>query len=506
MFKTKRYTAILLGCILFLLFIAGIVTWVLFIDKEEYLYLLILGAYLVNVFVAYFILNSKYRSETVKLSWIFVLLLFPILGFVLFFVFGTIPFSIQNQKKIKVFHKKIYEEYSFTKQYIAKNNSTIFEYNYNTLEAPIYSNNQITPIVANTEIENFVNEIRKAKKFIILQAFLISESVFLNTICYELIKKAKEGIKVWLMYDWVGSIRKISSKQLRMLSKNGVTINIFNPKGFNPLKSVTNFRTHQKCLIIDNKTAIYGSSNISDEYINIKENANYFYNNNFIVTGEIVNSLTINFLDNFLTYSNANKKQKNFAILFFKKNLEIYKVKGDTNMQFVTSSPDIVRKNILGTFVQLINNAKVRIRIATPYFFPNGEIEDAISAAIARGVDVQIIVPSKPDEKNWTILLNRMSYKKILITSAKIYEFYGFLHSKLYIFDDVTMFGSSNMDFRSLYINWENCIVSDDPKLLHVFSSIFSDLVRKSNRIKDIKQVSYSKFMSGIIQIYKPMV
>jgi len=506
MIKTKRFIFIFIGLILSALFIAGVVAWVIWIKKTEYLYILILVVYFINTIVAYTILMSKYRCETVRMSWLFVLLALPALGFILFFVFGTIPFSIKSKKNTKYFHKKIYEQYSYTKHFLEKNNSTIFEYNYTTIESPLYRNNSFTMVEKANDLENYIELIRSAKKFIILQNFLIAEGIFFNTIAIELIKKAKEGVKIWLLYDWVGSLRKITSKQIDLLVKSGVIVNIFNPKGLNMFKSLSNFRSHQKCLIIDNKKVFFGSSNITDQYINMDRNVNFFTNNNFVLEGEIVNSLTINFLDNFFSISNATKSQINETREYFKENLKIFKSNEKMNMQFITSGPNISEKNILNTFVNLIQNSKKRIRIITPYFVPNVEIESALINAAKRGVDIQMVFPSKPDEKNWTILLNRTSYKKYIDNGVKIFENYGFLHSKVYVFDDICMFGSCNLDYRSLYINWENAIISDEPKIVKSLMQIYYDTIKNSIRIKDMNQVKYNKFIAGIVQIYKPMV
>jgi len=68
------------------------------------------------------------------------------------------------------------------------------------------------------------------------------------------------------------------------------------------------------------------------------------------------------------------------------------------------------------------------------------------------------------------------------------------------------MFGSCNLDYRSLYINWENAIISDEPKIVKTMMNIYYDTIKNSTKIKEINQVKYNKFVAGIVQIYKPMV
>jgi len=99
-----------------------------------------------------------------------------------------------------------------------------------------------------------------------------------------------------------------------------------------------------------------------------------------------------------------------------------------------------------------------------------------------------------------------MAYKKYIENGVKIFENYSFLHTKIYVFDEICMFGSCNLDYRSLYINWENAIISDEHRIVKTMMQIFYDTIKNSIRIKDINQIKYNKFIAGIFQICKPMV
>jgi cardiolipin synthase len=230
--------------------------------------------------------------------------------------------------------------------------------------------------------------------------YIIENGVFLYTIANELIKKSKDGVKVYFMYDWVGSFRKSNSKLIRLMIKKGIDVSVFNPRGFNPLKSSTNFRSHEKNLIIDNKTCLYGSFNIADQYLTIKKNANIFKDLSFIISGEIVNSMSINFFANYFQFSNAKKKNKQITEKNLKNILQVYQADNNLKMQFISSAPNYTIKNIEDSLMQTFLNAKKRIRIINPFFCPTSVVLRALNIAGQNNIDVEIMLPGKKSEKN----------------------------------------------------------------------------------------------------------
>jgi cardiolipin synthase len=165
-----------------------------------------------------------------------------------------------------------------------------------------------------------------------------------------------------------------SMNVVRKMKKAGVEVYSFNPRGFNVFKSTTNFRSHQKALIVDNKYALYGGSNIGDEYINANPKYNSLTDLNFIFKGEIVNSLNINFCLNILEFTSAKKETKNKLIKQLTHILKKEKGREKIQMQLSTSGPNYQLRPILFIMNQLFAMAKKKIRIVTPYFFPSNDL------------------------------------------------------------------------------------------------------------------------------------
>jgi cardiolipin synthase len=145
-------------------------------------------------------------------------------------------------------------------------------------------------------LNEIITLIRRAKKFIHIETFILHDGFFLRTIMAELVKKAQEGIEIRLLYDWMGCFRKFKKTQIKELRRYGAEVGIFNPPGINVFKGATNYRLHRKAIIVDNKYAIYGGSNFGDEYLAMDRKTNYWKDQNFFIEGEIVNSLNIAFI------------------------------------------------------------------------------------------------------------------------------------------------------------------------------------------------------------------
>ncbi|GHU49368.1 hypothetical protein FACS189459_0700 [Bacilli bacterium] len=201
---------------------------------------------------------------------------FPLIGIFLFSLFGTNPLK---EEKECITDKRLLsnENYKETKKILktSLNNLNIFRYVFNTQKHPIYGKNNVEIINKNEELlPIIISEIKKAKTSINICTYIIKEGYFLKTLINELIKLNLKGVKIRLMYDYVGSFQKIKSSTIKKIKAAGIEVSIFNHSKFNIFKSATNFRNHKKCIIIDNSVAILGSYNIGDEYLSIDSKTN----------------------------------------------------------------------------------------------------------------------------------------------------------------------------------------------------------------------------------------
>lgn len=482
-----------------------------------YIFIIITIFYILNGITGFYILNSKKRIMNVKMCWIYVINLLPIMGIFAFYVFGIIPFKIKSTKDIKRLGKKFndYEDYTYTKKFLSNKNNIdkysdfLFIYNYSN--SAIYENNNIEIIEQSDMFKTTIEYIRKAKEFIHLQYYIISDSAWFYFIIDELVKKAKEGVKVRFMFDWAGSNKRFKVSNIEYLQRNGVDVLIFNPQGFNKYTSITNFRSHRKALIVDNKYCITGGSNIGDEYINLKKGYDNWKDLNFLLEGEIVNSINLRFCNDWIYYTNYYKthdvKDK------FYENFKIHKpaTKEKNICQIINSSPEFDIFVFQSTISAKISNAKKSIWIFTPYLLVPEEIMNQLIYAGIKGLDVRIMVPHFPDDKKFILASNRSSYTRLMNANVKIYEYCGFLHSKAIIIDDnQVIIGTNNMDFRSLIINFETSISiiskSFNEKMKNIFLQDAKHSIEITNDFMKNVMTWKTKIFIGIINIIRPLL
>jgi cardiolipin synthase len=143
-------------------------------------------------------------------------------------------------------------------------------------------------------------------------------------------------------------------------------------------------------------------------------------------------------------------------------------------MQLIQSEPNYEEKNLVNVLASLFGKAKHSIKIVTPYFLPTDSILSALTTASWSGVDVQLILPGKPDAKRYIIPINRSEYKNLLDAKCSIYEYDGFIHSKYYIIDDkYVLIGSANLDSRSLLMHFENVILINNEAFVKQMTCIY---------------------------------
>lgn len=466
--RKKIFFTTLFSTILLVIFfiIIGTITLIILVGKDLAYYMVIIISllYIFNSVTCFYILNSKKRILNVRLCWIFVINLVPIAGLFAFYIFGIVPFKIRNTNEIKKMSEKFnnYEDYTFTKKFLNVNENNKkyvdFKFIYNYSSNAIYENNNIRIIDQSDMFDETIKLIEQAEEFIHLQYYIISDSAWFKFLIEALVKKAKQGIKIRFMFDWAGSHKRFNQANIDYLQKNGVEVKIFNPQGFNKYTSITNFRSHRKGIIVDNKYCITGGSNIGDEYINLRKGYDNWKDLNFFIEGEIVNSINLRFCNDWIYYTNFNKKNEDKD---FYKFFKIHKAKSKNKMicQIINSSPEFDVAIFQSSISAKITNAKKSIWIFTPYLLIPDEIKNQLIFAGIKGLDVRIMVPHYPDDKKFILASNRSTYGKLLNANVKIYEYHGFLHSKAIIIDDdQTIIGTNNMDFRSLIINFETSI------------------------------------------------
>ncbi len=395
-----------------------------------------------------------------KTSLVFLILLFPLFGGILYWIFHFQTSTIGLRKRLHDIEKRTAEAFD---GYGTRDSSRVEKEERYVESAKLMhylSDAAGFPICKNTSVEYYkdgipfqaslLNELRAAKRYIFLEYFIIGEGEFWDSILEILTERAQAGVDVRVIYDDLGSFVTLPNGYTKKLRARGIRCEVFNP--FRPfLTSVQNNRDHRKIAVIDGEVAFTGGINIADEYINARERFGHWKDTAVMLRGDGAWSLTVMFLQmwSYLTATNEDFS----AYLPTTR----HKASADEGMvQPYTDSP--MDKEYVGeyTYLHLINNAHRYLYITTPYLAVDDSMISALRVAAKSGVDVRIITPAVPD-KRFVQFTGRSFYPDLLAAGVRIYEYTpGFIHAKSVVSDDlVATVGTVNFDFRSLYLHFE---------------------------------------------------
>jgi cardiolipin synthase len=267
-----------------------------------------------------------------------------------------------------------------------------------------------------------------------------------HAIIERLARKAAAGVKVRVLYDSIGSLAT-SGHLFHPLREAGGEIVAFMPTNWWPFRSRTNLRNHRKLAVADGKRAWGGGMNIGDEYMG-DEAEGCWADLAFLLEGPTVQTLVelYNMDWSFATDEEPPPPPPPVPALF----------NGDEGIvQTVPSGPDVEHDPLYAALVAIAFEARERLWIATPYFVPNDSLNEALCFAALRGVDVRIVMPKRSNHRLPD--LARAPYLRDLQRAGgKIHLLPYMMHGKLLVMDDrLALHGSANIDWRSLFLNFE---------------------------------------------------
>ncbi len=298
---------------------------------------------------------------------------------------------------------------------------------------------------------SMLEDLKKAEHYIFLEYFIIQEGLMWDWILEILEQKVKEGVDVRLIYDDVGCVSLLPFHYAGMMEEKGIKCLAFNR--FIPVVSlVMNNRDHRKIMVIDGHTAYNGGINLADEYINKKLRFGHWKDTGVRIHGDAVFNFTLMFLEVW----NAFKVPDLDYSIFRPRRWHEEPFEGDGYVAPYADTPldnEALGENV---YINILNQAKDYVYIATPYLLISDEMENALCLAAKRGVDVRILMPGIPD-KPTVFFMAKSYYPPLLKAGVQIYEYTpGFVHAKSYVCDDrIATVGTINMDFRSLYLHFE---------------------------------------------------
>ena len=430
-----------------------------------------------NVFslIISLLIVSKHEKGGYKLIWVFLLLLFPLVG-------GSLYIALNLQSGTNKFGKRIVKIERESRpsfliggndfEMVKRKDSPYFPrvYYLEKCGFPVYENCDVKYLSPGEKFfECLVSELQKAKKYIFMEYFIIENGRMWGSI-YEILKeKSARGVCVRVLFDDIGCFMTLPSNFKKRLESDKIQCAIFNP--FKPfLSSVQNNRDHRKITVVDGRIAFTGGANLADEYINEIRKHGYWKDASVLIRGRAAWSFVVMFLQ---MWQFTTGVAENYAD-FYPYDTNDGNDEGDDkevadnaaakrNNGFVQPYADspLDYENVgEHVYLQIISNAKKYIYINTPYLILDDSLNSALCLAAKSGIDIRIVTPHKWD-KRIVHLTTRSYYRRLIKAGVKIYEYTnGFIHSKVFVSDDTTAtVGTTNLDFRSLYLHFECGVV-----------------------------------------------
>lgn len=403
-------------------------------------------------------LVNKKQSPSFRIAWISIVMILPIAGFVLYYLWGR-----EGGKK-KRLDEYILQQISYGENFLNQDEKVAVEY---VTQNPVagrmvkYMMNEGFPLAAGNDVkyypmgedafEDIFVALEEAKKYIFIDFFIVAEGALWDQIHKILKRKVEEGVEVKFLYDDFGAAIRTQKFFKQILEHEGMDVRVFNPIHKYTGELYMNYRSHQKILVVDGEVGFTGGFNLADEYANLIERFGVWKDTGVRLKGEAVWNLTVVFLQ--MWEASAFEKEH----VDYLKYKQMPKVLGDTYCQVIADGPANNPKNVIeSVYNQMITFSDQYLYITTPYLVLEDYMQQSLIEAVHRGVDVRILTPYIPDKK-YAKMLTNYNYGTLLREGIRIYEYTpGFIHAKQILSENAAIVGTINMDYRSFYLHYEN--------------------------------------------------
>ncbi len=458
-----------------------------------------------------------FQRKNPKSAWAWLLLIYfvPVLGFFLYLLCGMdmhkrkifqmkgVEDNLNNairQQTNRIRKKEIEEEVPDVDGF-----TDLVLFNLESNGAVFTDDNDVEIITdGEDKFARLVEDIKQAHSFIHIQYYIIKNDILFQNILKVLRQKVKEGVEVRILYDGMGC-RTVSPKFWKKLQEEGFEVAEFFPATLGRFNLRINYRNHRKIVVVDNRVAYVGGFNIGKEYISLDPKFGYWRDTHMRIVGQAVSGLELRFI---LDWNYASRKNL-FAESKYMEGFD-YGYRDNCGVQVVTSGPDSNMQNIRNNYVRLIHKATKSIYIQTPYFIPDEATYNALLIALYSGVEVNIMIPCKPD--HMFVYWATYSYiGDLIMAGANCYTYErGFLHAKGLIVDDkVFCYGTANMDIRSFALNFEvNVVVYNEKKALEMRQLFEKDLQYCKHITRDVytSRNLLIRFKEQISRLFSPVL
>ena len=460
--------------------------------------------YVITVLAVIVVVLGENRNPVKSMAWVLVLVLLPFLGLLIYLIFGR---SLKGMKLISSSHLRELRRLSdlpeeINPQYPLTDDSRLMISLVNKLSGRhLFTGNNIEVFTTGkAKFDSLLHDIENASDFIHLQYFIIENDTVGKQLIELLMLKARQGVKVRVLYDYVGSFY-MRPRVLRRMREAGIEVHPFLELTFAKFAFRVNWRNHRKVVVIDGKVGYVGGMNIADRYVIGDKKELPWRDTHLRIDGEAVAALQ---------YSFAVDWDFTTSELLTNIHFDKQPAREDYLVQMVSSGPTSRWNNISLVFLRAITLAKHSVFIQTPYFLPSDSLLKAMQTAALSGIDVRLMLPGKPDSV--MLRLATGSYiKECLQAGIKVY-FYepAMMHAKVVIVDDefVTT-GSTNFDFRSFEHNFEFNALVYSKQFNQQMKAVFDEDLKHCTKVslgKWKQRPLMQKALESVVRLMSPIL
>lgn len=459
----------------------------------------ILAGLQVTALILAIYLSQKINRTSYTIFWIMIILFFPALGLILYFCWGNEnrfgrqrQLFAESQERLKAWRKSQEASLEDLEGRSLDNPSRIqLRYLINK-GFPVYGDSKLTyAATGEAQFAQMLEDLAQAKDFIFLEYFIISDGYIWEQTVDLLLKKADQGLEIRLLYDDFGTTARADSATMVKLKDHGVKIINFNPVARYVSGLYRNYRNHQKAAIIDGKIAWLGGTNLADEYANIHKRFGYWKDTAIRIEGPACDAITTDFLLMW-EHDRIYPLDEDYS-RFLPDWPDPWQAPADAGLVVPFWDGPLGREDDPASdlIISLISTAEKRLYISTPYLVPETELMNRLIQAAHSGVEVFILMPGIPDKK-LVYRVSQSNFSPLLEAGCRIFLYQpGFLHAKTFLADhNRALIGSINLDYRSLYLNFENAVyIYQDP----VLQDIEADMEAIIGQSQEINKASWDQ-------------
>lgn len=474
-----------LGLIILLLALQVLALFGIFQRFEEFLPHIWGGTVLFNAFMVLYLLGSR-LDPTAKITWLIVIMLFPVFGALLFWYtqsdIGHRAVKARLSQLAGQTRDSISQQAAVLDRLAAEDPgaASLARYIRRSGCYPVFDRTAVTYFpLGEDKWAELLRQLEKAEHFIFLEYFIIEEGLMWGKVLEILAKKAAAGVDVRVMYDGTCEFSTLPHDYPKRLRALGIQCKMFAP--VSPFVSTHyNYRDHRKILVIDGHTAFNGGVNLADEYINHTIKHGHWKDTAVMLQGEAVRSFTLMFLQ---MWGISEKEQE------FEKFLASPAMPQEDASGFVLPYGDCpLDGDKVGerVYMDILNRAQRYVHIMSPYLILDGEMETALKFAAERGVEVVLLLPGIPDQTA-PYSLAKTHYASLLASGVQIYEYTpGFVHAKVFVSDSrEAVVGTINLDYRSLYHHFECATYLYRTDCIAQIEADFQDTLSKCRQVTE---------------------